>query len=237
MSERPRPARRWKPRPVGVVILASCFAILVVAIVGIALRKPEEDPIVITGVGGVQRLVSGLPQLGNRLGQGSAPATVEVFNDLQCKPCRSWQAEVIAPLIGDEVRNGRAKLVFRHFSQSQRTITAAAIAATAAGEQGRQWQYIETFFVNQREAINTGVTDEFLTTIARASAVAFEMDTWNAARKSPASEEQVIEDITLAEDRRLPAGPAVVVDGPRGSRTLIQWPTLPEVRRAIAAVS
>ncbi|MFM9042613.1 MAG: hypothetical protein ACKOPI_00400, partial [bacterium] len=85
--------------------------------------------------------------------------------------------------------------------------------------------------------INTGVTEEFLTRIARASAVAFELDAWNAARKRPATEQQVIEDVTFAEDRRLPAGPAVVVDGPRGSRTLIQGPSLSEIERAIVAVS
>ncbi len=238
MAESPDSARkRRRPRPLGIAVLGLCLAILIVSIIGIALKEPEEDPIVITGVGGVQRLVAGLPQLGNRLGQDSAPVTVQIFNDLQCKPCRSWQGEVIPPLIEREVRTGEAKLVFRHFSQSQRTITAAAIAATAAGDQGRQWQYIETFFVNQREAISTGVTEEFLTRIARASAVAFELDAWNAARKRPAIEEQVIEDVTFAEDRRLPAGPAVVVDGPRGSRTLIQGPSLSEIERAIVAVS
>ena len=219
------------------VVLIFCVAILVTSIIGIALREPENDPIEISGVGEVQRMVSGLPQLDNRLGRESAPVTVEIFNDLQCKPCRTWQQEVVPPLIDDSVRSGEVKLVFRHFSQSQRTVTAAAIAATAAGEQGRQWQYIETFFVNQREAANTGVTEEFLTRIARASAVAFEIDSWNTARKSPATEEQVIEDVTLAEDRRLPAGPAVVVDGPRGSRTLIQGPGLAEIEQAIAAVS
>ena len=110
-------------------MLALCLGILIVSIVGIALREPEEDPIVITGVGGVQRLVAGLPQLGNRLGQDSAPVTLEIFNDLQCKPCRTWQGEVVPPLIEREVRTGEAKLVFRHFSQSQRTVTAAAIAS------------------------------------------------------------------------------------------------------------
>ena len=213
-----------------------CLAILVTSIVGIALREPENDPIEISGVGQVQRMVSGLPQLDNRLGRDSAPVTVEIFNDLQCRPCRTWQQEVVPPLIDGPVRDGEVKLVFRHFSQSQRTVTAAAIAATAAGEQGRQWQYIETFFVNQREAASTGVTDEFLTRVARASAVAFDLDAWSAARKSPATEDQIIEDVTLAEDRRLPAGPAVVVDGPGGSRTLIQGPTLDEVERAIRAV-
>lgn len=237
MSERPKAAKRWKPRPVGVVVLVLCLAFLISAIVGIALREPEKDPIVITGVGEVQKLVAGLPQLGNRLGRESSPVTVEIFNDLQCKPCRGWQEEVVPPLINGPVRDGEAKIIFRHFSQSQRTVTAAAIAATAAGDQGRQWQYIETFFVNQREAVNTGVTDEFLERIAQASAVAFEIDSWNAARKDPATEQQVIDDVTLAEDRRLPAGAAVVIDGPRGSRTLIQDPSLAAVERAIAAVS
>lgn len=237
MSKRQEQTGRRRPRPLGVAILVLCIAILGTAIAGIALRKPERNPIVITGFAGVQRLVAGLPQLDNRLGQASAPVTVEIFNDLQCIPCRRWQLEVVPPLIEGPVRRGEIKLVFRHFSQSQRAVTASALAATAAGEQGRQWQYLQIFFVNQPEAIRTGATDEFLSRIGRASAVAFELDPWNRVRRLPATREAVLDDVRLSEERRLPTGAAVVVDGPSGSRELIQSPSLDQIERAIAAVS
>ena len=237
MAERQIDAKRWRPRPLGVAILALCLAILGATIGGIALRKPERNPINITGYAEVQRLVAGLPQLDNRLGQSSAPVTVEIFNDLQCTSCREWQQEVVPPLIEGPVRRREIKLVFRHFSQSQRAVTAAALAATAAGDQGRQWQYLQIFFVNQPEAVRTGATDEFLTRVGRASAVSFDVESWNRLRKRKATEDAVLEDVKLAEQRRLPTGPAVMVDGPSGSRTLIQGPTLTQVLRAIDAVS
>lgn len=213
------------------------LAVLTASIVGIALRKPETDPIVITGASGIQRLIGGLPQEGNRLGQANAPVTVEIYNDLQCLSCRRWQLSVVPPLINGPVREDEAKLIFRHFSQSQRATTAAAMASVAAGWQGRQWQFLELFFINQGQAKGRGVTDELLTDIARGSSVAFDLEAWNRARGSQAVEDAVVRDLTLSEDRRLPTGPAVVVDGPTGSRTLIQGPTLAEVERAIAAVS
>lgn len=217
-------------------ILALCAAFLITAIVGIALRKPESNPIVITGASEVQRLIGGLPQEGNRLGQSNAPVTIEVYNDLQCLSCRRWQLDVVPPLINGPVRDGEAKIIFRHFSQSQRTMTAAAVASVAAGWQGRQWQFLQMFFINQGQAKDRGVTNQLLTDVARGSAVAFDLESWNRARKSQAVEDAIIRDLTLSEDRKLPTGPAVVVDGPYGTRTLIQGPTLAQVERAISAV-
>lgn len=236
MPDRPKTSKRRRPRPIGVAILLICLAFLITAIVGIALRKPENNPIVITGASEVQRLIGGLPQEGNRLGQSNAPVTIEVYNDLQCLSCRQWQLNVVPPLINGPVRDGDAKIIFRHFSQSQRVMTAAAVASVAAGWQGRQWQYLEMFFINQGQARDRGVTNALLTDIARGSAVAFDLEAWNKARKSKAVKDAIIRDLTLSEDRKLPTGPAVVVDGPYGTRTLIQGPTLEQVQRAISAV-
>ena len=52
--------------------------------VGIALQKPDDDPIEVAGASTVQRLMGGIEQDGAVLGDSSAPVTVEVFNDLQC---------------------------------------------------------------------------------------------------------------------------------------------------------
>jgi len=225
-----------KPRPIGIAIIALVLGILAITIGGIALQRPADDEIVIRGAPQVQREIGGLPQLGARLGSSNAPVTVQVFNDLQCAACRKWQRDVVDPLIAGPVPKGQVKLVFRHFSQSQHGTTVGAIAATAAGRQGRQWQYIQVFFLNQAQAKKTGVTDEFLRRIGRSSAVTFDLDAWSRQRRSPKTVARVEEDAAQSEVRRLPTGPAVVVDGPRGSRTLIQSPSLADVRRAIAAV-
>ena len=229
------PARR-RPRPVGVIVIVLALALVGTAIVSIALDEGESDPIEITGAGTVQKLLGGIPQRDAVLGSDSAPVTVELFNDLQCPACADYQLRVIPPLVEEQVRGGEVKLVFRHFSLSQRATGLAAHAAAAAGEQGRQWQYIQLFYINQDEAAKRGVTDELLERVASA-VLELDLQEWNDARDDQEVTEAVEADGELAAQRRLPAEPAVVVHGPRGSRELIESPTLTEIVRAIGAVS
>jgi protein-disulfide isomerase len=228
------PVRR-RPRPVGVIVIVLILALVGTAIVSIALDEGENDPIEITGAGTVQKLLGGIPQRDAVLGSESAPVTVELFNDLQCPDCADYQLGVVAPLVEERVRGGEVKLVFRHFSLSQRATGLAAHAATAAGEQGRQWQYVQLFYINQDEAAERGVTDELLERVA-SGVLELELREWSDARGDPEVAEAVEADGELAAQRRLPAEPAVVVHGPRGSRELVESPSLAEIEAAIAVV-
>ena len=224
--------QRRRPRLVGLIVLGLIAAVLGAAVVGIALQEPDEDEIEITGASGVQSLLGGIPQEGAVLGRDSAPVTVEVFNDLQCPDCADYQRDAIVPLIEERVRDGEIKLVFHHFSLSPRQTTLASYAATAAGIQGRQWQYIELFFVNQDEAKREGVTDELLERIA-AAVLELELAPWKRDLDSQEVKDIVEADADLALERRLPAEPAVVVTGPRQSIQLEESPELEQIEAAI----
>lgn len=216
-------------------MLAAFLLILGIAIAGLALQKPDKNEIEITGAGDVQRLIAGIPQDGARLGEDDAPVTVEVFNDLQCPSCAQYHFDAITPLIEGPVRDGDVKLVFHHFSLSPRATTLASYGATAAGEQGRQWQFIQLFFINQDEAAKTGVTDEFLEQVA-AAVLELDVPQWKDDLDSQGVKDIVQADADLAAERRLPAEPAVVVTGPLQSRELDESPSLAEIQQAIAAV-
>lgn len=219
----------------GVAAIALVLLVVGTTVVGIALQEPDEDGVEITGAGAVQRLVSGIPQDGPRLGQESAPVTVEVFNDLQCPSCAEWQRESIDPLIESRVREGDVQLVFHHFSLSPRQTILGAYGATAAGEQGRQWQFIELFFLNQQEAEQQGVTEEFLRGIAVA-VLELDEEQWEQDLDSDEVRQLVEQDAELATERRLPAEPAVVVTGGFRDRELIESPSLAEIEQAIEDV-
>jgi protein-disulfide isomerase len=223
---------RSRPRPLGVIVIAVILLILGASIGGIALQKPDRHPIVITGASEVQRLLGGIPQDGARLGDDSAPVTVEVFNDLQCPECADYHLQVIDPLISGPVRAGDLKLVFHHFSLSPRETTLASYGAVAAGQQGYQWQFIQLFFLNQDQARQGGVTDEFLSQIA---AGILELDQSQFDRDLDSSQvaDAVKADANLAAERRLTAQPAVVVTGPRQTITLTDSPSLAEIQDAI----
>jgi protein-disulfide isomerase len=224
-----------RPRVAGVIAIAVIVAIGIAAIASLSLDEGETDPIEISGAGAVQRLLGGIRQLDQRLGDDDAAVTIEVFNDLQCEPCAAYQLEVVEPLIEDEVRSGEAKLLFRHFTTSERASTLAAFGAVAAGEQGDEWQFIELFFRNQAEAAEHGVTDEFLERIAGAI-LEFNVEQWQQDFDDSEVRERIDADAELAGQRRLPAEPAVVVTGQRGDRELVESPPLTEIEAAIAEV-
>ena len=189
----------------------------------------------IGGVNEVQRIYGGIEQEDAYLGPADARVTVTFFNDIQCTDCADYQLETIDPLVDEYARTGAARLEYRHFSLAPNDTTLAAIAAEAAGEQGRQWQYLDLFARNQGAA-GGEVTERLLHEIAEV-VPGLEVDAWEEAFGDPATEEAVRADAMAAAELELPAEPAAVVSGPRGQRELIETPPREQIEAAIAAVS
>jgi protein-disulfide isomerase len=229
-------APRRRPRLVGVLIIAGAIVALLALFASLSLDEGDTDPIQIDDAGDVRKLIGGLPQLNERLGEDDAPVTVEVFNDLQCTDCATWQREVIEPLIAEEGRDGQVKLLFRHWSMTERPSGIASYGAVAAGLQGQQWQFIELFFRNQGEAQRFGVTQEVLDEIAK-GVLNLNIEQWQRDFDDPEVPETLDADDLLAVQRRIPGEPAVVVTGPGGTRELAETPSLQEIRDAIDEVS
>jgi protein-disulfide isomerase len=228
---------RRRPRVVGLIVLALCLGLLGFAIVSLSVGTGGEGQIPITGAEETQSLIGGIQQDGPRLGSPDAPVTVQVFNDLQCDPCSDWHRDVIAPLISGPVRGGQVQLIFHHFPISAASgYFLGSYGAVAAAKQDDEWQFIELFFLNQEAAKKHGGADqEFLNNIARAI-LNFNVEQWQNDMKDPDVEQTLKDDENLAADRRFPAEPAVVVDGPTMTRQLIESPSLADVRAAIAQV-
>ena len=172
------------------------------------------------GVNEVQGLLGGIAQEGADLGPDDADLRITVFNDLQCTTCADFELDTIDPLIEEYARTGEAQFEFRHFSLAPNDTTLAAIAADAAGVQDRQWQYLDTFLRNQDLARTRGVDDEFLREIAEAVPA--------ARRRSVGGRTSTIRPARTSSARtrcsppslKLPAEPAVVVEGPGGQQQL-----------------
>jgi len=208
---------------------------LLAAIISIAVGQGGPEKIKIKGGEQVQQLIAGIAQDGPYLGPSGAAVTIAVFNDLQCPSCADYQLQTVDPLIEEYARTGQARLEFHNFSLGQTDTTKAAYAATAAGEQDREWQYLEMFFRNQGAAPQGTVTDEFLQDIGNAIPD-FDLDAWKKARNSPEVRTRVESDVKLAIDLRLPAQPAIAVSGPAGTRQLEDKPSVSDVESAVTAV-
>ena len=210
-------------------------AALIAAVVSIAVGEGGPQAQDIGGVNEVQRIFGGIAQEGADLGPEDAELAISVFNDIQCEPCADYEIDVIDPLVEEYARTDQARFEFRHFSLAPNDTTLAAIAAEAAGEQARQWQYLDTFVRNQDLAISRDVDEAVLREVAEA-VPQLEVDQWQEDFESPGSEELVRQDAVLAAELQLPAEPAVVVSGPGGQRELIESPSAAEIEAAIDAV-
>jgi len=191
----------------------------------------------------IQRLIAGIRQDGARLGDPEAPVEIELFTDVRAIPGAAFQAEVVDPIIDEFVRDGRAQISLRHFSFGRAGVTEAAIAATAAGEQGYQWQYAEVVLRNLENAGPQGIDELFLKGAAEVTP-GLEIDEWDEAFASeleaqsedPDYESAIDTDGELANELKLAAAPAVVITGIGGVEELSNQPTLDEVRAAIERV-
>src|SRR4051812_45855246 len=169
-------------------------------------------------VASVSRLLGGIPQSGNQLGTASAPVTVTVYEDLQCPICRDFTLGAENELIANDVRAGRAKLVFRSLQTATPdapTFQAQQQAAVAAGKQQKLWHYVELFYHQQGPEGTPYVTESYLDKLAH-QVPGLDYKAWLAARKADLSH-QVSGDESLAHSKNFDSTPTIVVKGPKGS--------------------
>jgi protein-disulfide isomerase len=234
----PRRGRFW----VVVLLLMGLFA-LSYAIVNIATQEADKGVVHVAGIADAQELFGGVPQEGDRLGSNDAPVTIQVFNDLQCAGCRDDFLKTIPGLMEPYVRPGDVKLLYRHYSNAETAQELGFYGAEAAAEQGYGWQYIYLFFRSQEEAKRfrtTKLFEGFESSIA-GGVEELELEEWNQAveeaKVSGSAIQKRLEGYEeLGRQLGIRYGQGMIVNGPNGTKTLQEGPTLAEVKRAIAAV-
>jgi protein-disulfide isomerase len=232
----PRKGRIW-------VILALALAAGAIgyAIVDIATKAPGRDVVRVDGIATSQEIFGGVPQEGERLGSADAPVSIQVFSDLQCGSCRDDFLATIPALASDYARPGDVKLLMRHYSVAQNPLELGFFGAEAAAEQGYGWQYTYLFFRNQDEAERFGIGEEFMASLA-GSIAELNVPEWEEFLESQGGSDGSIAKRLegydqLGTDLGIRTRPAMIVNGPAGTRTLQDGPSLAQVERAIGEVS
>jgi protein-disulfide isomerase len=231
----PRRGRLWV-----IAILALGLIALGYSLVEISTQAPGPRVVHLAGISDAQELFGGVPQEGDRLGSSDAPVTIQVFNDIQCSNCREDFLSTIPALTERYARPGDAQLLYRHYSNSERPEQLGFYGAEAAADQGYGWQYIYLFFRNQDEAERTGVDLDFLASVAggveELNAPEWEADLEDNGGSGGSIDRRLEGYEQLGRDLGIRTGQAMIVNGPRGTRTLQDGPALAEVEAAIAAV-
>jgi protein-disulfide isomerase len=174
--------RRTLQLSAGAAFLAV-IAIVVVVIVAGSSSGSGGDPTDIKEAKAVDALLAAAPQKKLTIGRPGAPVELVEYGDLQCPYCKAYSEEEVPALIEGPVDAGKAKITFRNFLIIGEQSLPAGAAAIAAGEQGRGWNFIETFYRNQGEENSGYVTEALLESIAKAAGVK-DLRRWNRERKS-----------------------------------------------------
>jgi protein-disulfide isomerase len=228
---------RRRGRWMVLALLALAATALIVGIVELSTQKPDRNQVRLDGIGDAQEIFGGVQQDGDLLGSPDASVSVQLFDDLQCSSCRDQFLSTIPTLVESYVRPGDVKMEYRHYSFSPSTEELGFFGAEAAADQGYAWPYVYLFFRNQDEAKRVGVSEDFLTAIAGAIPE-LDVPQWRdfLANDTNQIKNRLAGYEKLATDLSIRAQPAAIVNGPNGTRTLQDSPTLSQITSAIAAV-
>ncbi|HKO37569.1 MAG TPA: thioredoxin domain-containing protein [Solirubrobacterales bacterium] len=229
----PRRGRLWI-----LALLVLVLAALGYSIVEVSTQEPGDPVVHLDGITDAQRLFGGIPQEGDRLGSDNAPVTIQVFNDLQCSDCRDDYLSTIPALAEHFARPGEVKLLWRHYSNSINPKQLGFYGAEAAAEQNYGWQYTYLFFRNQDEAERFRIDQDYLASVAggveELDLREWERDLEEKGLSGGAIEGRLESQEELARGLKIRKGQGMIVNGPRGTVTLQEGPSLAEVEAAIA---
>jgi protein-disulfide isomerase len=226
-------------------LIIGGFAAVAVIVALIVISQSGGDdgggggtPSNVQGAQQVSAELSGLSQSGAVLGDASAPVTVIEYGDPQCTGCKFFSEQIAPDLISTEVKPGSVKYEFRPYLIIGPDSKPAMKAALAAGEQGRFWNFLQLFYLNQGGENSGYVTDAFLRSIARGAGVP-DIDKWNTDRNDQKWDAVIQQGSTQAESLGFSGTPSIVVQGPKGQKPIggSTIPTVPDIQAAIQQVS
>jgi protein-disulfide isomerase len=232
-----------RKRRVQFLVIAGFAAVaVIVALIVISQSgggsSSSKPPANVQGAAQVDAQLKGIPQSGQVLGSSSAPVTVIEYGDPQCSSCKFFSENVAPELISTEVAPGKVKYEFRPFLIIGPDSKPAMKAALAAGEQGRFWNYLQVFYLNQGGENSGYVTDDFLTNIAKGAGVP-DIGKWNTDRNASRWDATIQQGSSQADSLGFTGTPSIVVQGPKGQKPIggSTIPTFQDVQTAIQQVS
>lgn len=153
------------------LLAAAASTAAIVAGALIAVGAGGDSKTTVTGASPTSthaHLFAGVSQHGATLGDPAAPATLTVFEDPQCPFCREWNENALASVVGDFVRPGKLKLVYRGVNIIGPNSEQGLRAIYAAAKQNKLWNVAEALYDRQGEENSGWITSE----VVRAAAAA-----------------------------------------------------------------
>jgi 2-hydroxychromene-2-carboxylate isomerase len=163
------------------------------------------------------------------LGPPGAPVTIVQFGDYRCTSCAAFARDCQPALIRRWVQAGVVRWVWRDFPCTDCQSFRAAVAARAAGTQGKFWAFHDYLLTCQPSGEPAGLlTDAYLESVAKR--IGLDMAAFTRDLASPALAAAVQADSAFGRQSGVPRTPAFLING----RPLVGARPLPAFETAIA---
>lgn len=217
---------------IGLIILGA--ALVVFAIVWPQIKSVGEI-ITVTPV-------AALPDTeGLAMGDASAPATIDVFEDFQCPACQFFTQSVEPLIIENLVSAGKARYVFHNYpfidgngTNNGGESDQAANAAMCANEQGKFWEMHSTLYANWNGENQGNLSDRRLQAMAESSGL--DMNAFNNCFNANKYAADIQADFDKGQQMGVSGTPTVFVNGTQvGQAGKIA--TYDEIKQAVDAIA
>ncbi len=225
-----------------VAVAAAAIVVVVVAVGGGGGGGAAKSTNPTAAKAAVAAVLKGIPQSGDTLGNSKAPVTVTEFGDLVCPVCGQFALTSEQQLIAADVRAGTVKLVYRGLETASSTANpgeyvASQVAARAAGQQSREWDYLLLWYNEQGSETDPYVTDSYMQGLAQ-QVPGLNLPAWQAARNSQTLANAVTADSKAASALGFNETPSLTITGPKGSATpIVGVDTYAQIEAEIKQVS
>jgi protein-disulfide isomerase len=243
-QERARRDRRLRMLGGTLIVAVAVVAIAIAVSSGGGGGAPKlNTPAARAAATSVNSLLAGIPQSGTTLGNPSAPVTITEYGDLKCPICKDFALGAENQLITNDVKTGKAKLVYKSLCTATCGGPQPGIFGTqqadayAAGAQNKAWYYIELFYHLQGDETASYVTPAFLEGLAKL-VPGLNFSQWRSASSQATYKSQVTADENAAATKGYTSTPTVIIAGPKGTQVFDQsLEDYPTYQSAVTSVS
>lgn len=145
------------------------------------------------------------------MGSPTAPVVIVEWADFQCPFCGEFAKDVEPTLVSQYVKTGKARMEWRDFAFLGPESDLAAVAARAAGRQGKFWPYHDVLYAEQHDENSGALTVGYLVGVARK--LGLDVNRFQTDMKDPKLAEQVAADQTEGSAAGVTGTPAVLING------------------------
>jgi protein-disulfide isomerase len=216
----------------GAIALAAVAAALAFALTGGSSSNTSATVSPLPDAGAAVSLFKGIPQHGTVLGNPKAPVTLVEYIDLQCPICRTFEADVMTTIVPRYVRPGKVRVVARPIAFIGPDSVQGRLAALAAGQQNRFFEFAQLLYYNQ-QAENSGWLNDVVINSAYASLPGFNAAAAASARARAAVAGEAARFDNQAAADHVRGTPTVLVGKTGGKLTEVVSSDVPALSAAI----